>query len=151
MRIRSSLVVLPVLVLLAGCAPTPAPSPSPTETMVSPSPTPTETTTPTPTPSPTAGGEFTAAQLVSLCTEQTKSLAPDATYFPDMATTELLTEAPLWFVVVPKTLDGNDTVAVCGISGTPESPVFDVAGESLPSGVADIRDELLAGEHGGES
>ncbi|MDZ4044755.1 MAG: hypothetical protein U1E32_03135 [Rhodoglobus sp.] len=150
MRFRSALVLVPVLVLLAGCAPEPAPSPSPTASTASPSPTssPTDTATPEPTESATA---FATAQLVELCTQKTRSLAPDATYFADMATTEWLSGQSLWFVVIPKTLDGQDSVAVCAIGGTPDAPVFDLEGETLPSGVAEIRDELLAGVHDGES
>lgn len=88
---------------------------------------------------------------MALCTEKTRSLAPDATYFGDMATTERLDQASLWFVVIPRTANGQDTVAVCGIGGTPEEPVFELHGESLPDGVAEIRDELLAGGGDGES
>lgn len=89
--------------------------------------------------------------LVQLCTERTRSLAPDATYYGDMATTEWLASSSLWFVVIPKTLDGADSVAVCGIGGTQEAPVFAVEGESLPGGVADIREELLSGAPGADS
>ncbi|WP_226531522.1 hypothetical protein [Microbacterium paraoxydans] len=152
MRFRSALVLVPVLVLLAGCAPEPAPSPSPTASTGSPSPSPSPTETPTPEPEPTAPATaFATAQLVELCTERTRSLAPEATYFSDMATTEWLGGRSLWFVVIPKTLEGQDSVAVCAIGGSPEAPVFDLEGETLPSGVAEIRDELLAGGHDGES
>ncbi|MFK3678345.1 hypothetical protein ACI2IP_11480 [Microbacterium sp. NPDC090218] len=152
MRFRSALVLVPVLVLLAGCAPEPAPSPSPTTPSVSPSPSPSPSPTATATPDPTEpAGEFTGAQLVELCTQKTRSLAPDATYFADMATTEWLEGQSLWFVVIPKTLGDQDSVAVCAIGGTPEAPVYELEGESLPSGVAEIRDELLAGVHDGES
>ncbi|WP_136040575.1 MULTISPECIES: hypothetical protein [unclassified Microbacterium] len=154
MRVRPALVLLPMLVLLAACVPEPAPSPSPSasETSGTESPTPTPSQTATPTPDPTeAASEFTGSQLVKLCTERTRSLAPDATYFADMATTEWLGEKSLWFVVIPKTLDDQDTVAVCAIGGTPKAPTFELEGESLPSGVADIREELLAGTHDGES
>jgi len=153
MRVRPALFLLPVLVLLAGCAPEPAPSPSPSPTASStaaPTPTPTQTSTPAPDPTD-AASEFTGPQLVKLCTERTRSLAPDATYYADMATTEWLGEKSLWFVVIPKTLDGQDTVAVCAIGGSSEVPTFELEGETLPSGVADIRDELLAGTHDGES
>ncbi|KJL25949.1 hypothetical protein RN51_00457 [Microbacterium oxydans] len=98
-----------------------------------------------------AGTEFTTTVLVQLCTERTRDLAPGATYFADMATTEWLSSSSLWFVVIPKTLDGVDSVAVCGIGGTQEAPVVALAGESVPSGVADVRQELLAGAPGGES
>ncbi|WP_372469222.1 hypothetical protein ACCO44_08230 [Microbacterium maritypicum] len=154
MRVRPALVLLPMLVLLAACAPEPAPSPSPstssTSAPTSPTPTPSETSAPTPDPTE-AASEFSGPQLVNLCTEKTRSLAPDATYYADMATTEWLAEKSLWFVVIPKTLDGQDSVAVCAIGGTPKAPTFELEGETLPSGVADIRAELLAGEHDGES
>lgn len=142
-----------MLVLLAGCAPEPAPSPTPsTSATTKPTPTPTDTATPAPTPTPTpSGSEFTTSVLVELCTAQTRSLAPNATYYADMATTERLDAASLWFVVIPKTLDGQDSVAVCAIHGSPEAPVFELEGESLPGGVAEIRDELLAGNVGGDS
>ncbi len=83
-------------------------------------------------------------QLVTLCTQETQALAPEASYFADMATTEWLDRPALWFVVIPKTLDGQDTVAVCAVGGSPEAPTFELAGESLPGGVAGLRDELLA-------
>lgn len=89
--------------------------------------------------------------LVQLCTDRTQDLAPGTTYFGDMATTEWLSTSSLWFVVIPKTLDGVDSVAVCGIGGTQEVPVVALAGESVPSGVADVRQELLSGAPGGES
>ena len=89
--------------------------------------------------------------LVQLCTDRTRDLAPGATYFGDMATTEWLSTSSLWFVVIPKTLDGVDSVAVCGIGGTQEVPTIALAGESVPSGVADVRQELLSGAPGGES
>ncbi len=151
MRVRPALVLLPVLILLAGCAPEPASSPSPSASRTS-------SPTPTPTPSaiettepPATGTEFTTTALVDLCTERTRALAPDATYFGDMATTEWLASSSLWFVVIPKSLDGADSVAVCGIGGSQETPVFALEGESLPDGVADIRAELLSGAPGGES
>lgn len=151
MRVRPALVLLSALVLLAGCAPEPAASPSPSAS---------KSSSPTPTPSPSAsetaeppvtGTEFTTSVLVQLCTERTRVLAPNATYFGDMATTERLESSSLWFVVIPKTLDGADSVAVCGIGGTQEAPVFALEGETLPDGVADIREELLTGAPGGES
>ncbi|MFJ6532265.1 hypothetical protein [Microbacterium sp. NPDC091662] len=151
MRVRPALVLLSALVLLAGCAPEPSPSPSPSES---------KTSSPTPAPSPSAietteppatGTEFTTTALVQLCAERTRALAPDATYFADMATTEWLSTSSLWFVVIPKTLGGVDSVAVCGIGGTQEAPVFALEGESVPSGVADVRQELLSGAPGGES
>ncbi|MFF1538786.1 hypothetical protein ACFVWL_01845 [Microbacterium sp. NPDC058269] len=153
MRVRSSLVILSALVLLAGCAPEPASSPSPSESNTS---SPTAAPTPSPSPSetpdpPVTGTEFTTSVLVELCTEKTRSLAPNATYYADMATTEWLASSALWFVVIPKTLDGADSVAVCGIGGTQEAPVFALEGESLPGGVADIREELLTGAPGSES
>ncbi|QNA93305.1 MULTISPECIES: hypothetical protein [unclassified Microbacterium] len=152
MRLRPALVLLPALILLAGCAPEPAPSPTPVETSNSPSPSPSPSSSSSATPDPVeTGAEFTGAELVTLCTDKTRPLAPDATYFSDMATTEYLGEKSLWFVVIPKTLDDQDTVAVCAIGGTPDAPVFELEGESLPSGVAEIRDELLAGTHDGES
>lgn len=89
--------------------------------------------------------------LIQLCTEQTRQFGPDATYLGDMATTEWLSTSSLWFVAIPKTLNGVDSVAVCGIGGTQEAPVFAETGESVPSGVADIRQELLSGPRGGES
>lgn len=141
MRLRPALVLLSALVLLAGCAPEPAPSPSPS---VSPSSTPSATPTPEPSPSSSPAGEFTTDQLVTLCTEETKALAPEASYFADMATTEWLDRPSLWFVVIPKTLGGQDSVAVCAVGGSPQAPTFELAGESLPSGVAGMRDELLA-------
>lgn len=95
--------------------------------------------------------EFPPAALIELCTVQTRSLAPNATYYGDMATTEWLESSKLWFVVIPKTSDGQDTVAVCGIGGSPQAPEFAIAGEYLPGGVADIREELLTGAPGGES
>lgn len=149
MRFRPALVVLPLLVLLAGCAPEPATSPTPTPSATTPAPTPTPTPTATTTPDPSQpGAKFTTAQLVTLCTDRTRALAPDATYLADMATTEWLADS-LWFVVIPKTLGDQDTVAVCAIGGTPDAPTFELEGESLPSGVAEIRDELLAGNTGG--
>lgn len=149
MRLRPALVLVPLLVLLAGCAPEPAPSPTPTPSATSTStPTPTPTATGTPDPSQ-PGVAFTATQLVTLCTDRTRALAPDATYLSDMATTEWLADVSLWFVVIPKTLGDQDSVAVCAIGGTPEAPTFELEGETLPSGVAEIRDELLAGNTGG--
>lgn len=149
MRLRPALVLVPLLVLLAGCAPEPAPSPTPTPSATSTStPTPTPTATGTPDPSQ-PGVTFTTTQLVTLCTDRTRALAPDATYLSDMATTEWLADVSLWFVVIPKTLGDQDSVAVCAIGGTSEAPTFELEGESLPSGVAEIRDELLAGNTGG--
>lgn len=157
MRVRSALVLLSALVVLAGCAPTPVPSPSPSETSESsestessPAPTPSPSASETPAP-PQSGAEFPPAALVELCTAQTRSLAPSATYYGDMATTEWLESSKLWFVVIPKTLDGQDSVAVCGIGGSPDTPAFAVAGEYLPGGVADVREELLTGAPGGDS
>jgi hypothetical protein len=153
MRFRPALVLVPVLVLLAGCAASPASSPSPSATSAttsptpSPTPSPTATTTATPAP-PEPTPEFTGADLVALCTERTRSLATGATYYADMATTEWLDQPSLWFVVIPKTLDGQDSVAVCAIGGNPEAPTFELEGESLPGGVAEIRAELLAGSGG---
>ena len=143
MRLRSALVLLPALVLLAACAPEPAPSPSPSASPSS-TPTPSATPAPEPSPSPSSEAEFTTDQLVTLCTQETKALAPEASYFADMATTEWLDQPALWFVVIPKTLGGQDSVAVCAVGGTPQEPTFELAGESLPGGVAGIRDELLA-------
>lgn len=158
MRLRPALVLLPVFVLLAGCAPTPASTPTPSATTAppSPSPTPTRSATPAPTPTetsepPQSDAEFTSAQLVELCTANTKALAPDATYFPDMATAEWLDQPSLWFVVIPKTLNGQDSVAVCGIGGSPDAPDVSMHGESLPNGVAEIRQELLTGTSEGDS
>jgi len=149
MRLRPAIVLLPVLVLLAGCAPEPAPTPTPSATSTpppSPAPTPTATETPD---SSEPGAKFTTAQLVALCTDRTRALAPEATYLSDMATTEWLADVSLWFVVIPKTLGDQDSVAVCAIGGNPDAPEFELEGESLPSGVAEIRDELLAGNGGG--
>ena len=148
MRLRSALVLVPALVLLAGCAPEPAPSPSPS-TSPSSSPSASATPAPSPSPSPSAGAEFSKAELVTLCTEQTKALAPEATYYSDMATTEWLDQPSLWFVVIPKTLGDQDSVAVCAVGGSPQAPTFELAGESLPDGVAGLREELLA-SGGGE-
>ena len=150
MRLRPALVLLPILVLLAGCAPEPAPTPTPSATSSTPAPTPTPTETATATPGPSEpAARFTTSQLVTLCTDRTRALAPDAKYLADMATTEWLADVSLWFVVVPKTLGDQDSVAVCAIGGTPDAPTFELEGESLPSGVAEIRDELLAGNSGG--
>lgn len=152
MRVRPALVLLSALVLLAGCAPEPAPSPSPSEPSSSSSPTPTPSPSASETPAPPeSGAEFPPAALIELCTAQTRSLAPNATYYADMATTEWLESSKLWFVVIPKTLDGQDTVAVCGIGGNQEAPTFAIAGEYLPGGVAEIREELLTGVPGGDS
>ena len=150
MRLRPALLVLPALIVLAGCSP--APAPSPTETATS-TPKATITPSPSPSPSPTAtptAGEFTKAELIALCVEKIRPLAPNATFFTDMATTEWLDAPSVWFVLVPKTADGQDSVAVCGIGGTPAAPEFALSGETLPDGVAQIRDDLLSGNDGGE-
>lgn len=149
MRLRRFLLLVPMVVLLSSCAPTPEATPSPSASpTASETPSASPTATPTSAPTPEQNAEFTVTALINLCTEQTKSLANGATYFADMATTEWLDQPSLWFVVIPKTLDGQDSVAVCGIGGTPAAPVFELEGESLPGGVADIRNELLAGTPG---
>lgn len=153
MRLRPALLLLPVLVVLAGCTPAPEPTPTATSSASatpSSSPAPPTAPTPTQTSSPPAAGTFAKGQLVSLCTEKIRSISPDATFFADMATTEWLEESAVWFVAVPETIDGQDNVAVCGIGGSPEAPDFVMHGESLPDGVAGIRDDLLAGNVGGD-
>lgn len=98
---------------------------------------------PTPSPSETAVADFTTAELVELCTEKTRELAPDATYFADRATTEWLAPVSSWFVVIPKDLNGQESAAVCGISGDSEDPVFEMHGETLMDSVAQSREDLL--------
>lgn len=153
MRLRPALLLLPVLVVLAGCTPAPEPTPTvtstPSETPSS-SPTPDSSPTPTESSSPPAAGAFAKGQLVSLCTEKIRTISPNATFFADMATTEWLEQSAVWFVAVPETIDGQDNVAVCGIGGSPEAPDFVMHGETLPDGVAGIRDDLLAGKDDGK-
>ncbi|MBP3976094.1 hypothetical protein [Microbacterium sp. BLY] len=153
MRLRPALLLVPVLIVLAGCTPTPEPTPtatSPASPAPSSSPTPDTSPTPTTTAAPPTAGAFTKGQLVSLCTEKVRSTSPNATFFADMATTEWLEQPGVWFVAVPETIGGQDNVAVCGIGGSPEAPDFVLHGETLPDGVGGIRDDLLAGKDGGE-
>lgn len=146
MRPRAALALVPVLVLLAGCAPEPAPTPS--ATSAAPSPAASSTPDASPTPSETPAADFTTAELVALCTEKTKELAPDATYFPDRATAEWLAPVSNWFVVVPKELDGQESAAVCGIGGDAANPAIDMHGETLLDGVDQAREDLLtSGDH----
>ncbi|MCZ0709458.1 MULTISPECIES: hypothetical protein [Microbacterium] len=153
MRLRPALLLLPVLVVLAGCTPAPEPTPTATSSDTatpSSSPAPTPTPTPAETSSPPAAGAFTKVQLVSLCTDKIRTISPNATFFADMATTEWLEQSAVWFVAVPETIGGQDNVAVCGIGGSPDAPDFVMHGETLPDGVAGIRDDLLAGNAGGD-
>lgn len=153
MRLRPALLLLPVLVVLAGCTPAPEPTPTATSSDTatpSSSPAPTPTPTPAETSSPPAAGAFTKGQLVSLCTDKIRTISPNATFFADMATTEWLEQSAVWFVAVPETIGGQDNVAVCGIGGSPDAPDFVMHGETLPDGVAGIRDDLLAGNAGGD-
>ncbi|WP_101848536.1 hypothetical protein [Zhihengliuella sp. ISTPL4] len=153
MRLRPAFLLLPVLVVLAGCTPSPEPTPTATSSASatpSTSPGPTPTPAPTETSSPPAAGAFTKGQLVSLCTDKIRTISPDATFFADMATAEWLEETAVWFVAVPETIDGQDNVAVCGVGGSPDAPDFVLHGETLPDGVAGIRDDLLSGNAGGD-
>lgn len=147
MRPRLALAVIPVLVLLAGCAPEAEPTPSESSTAV---PSPSASTTPgaSPTPTESAVADFTTAELVQLCTDKVRELAPDATYFADRATTEWLEPVSSWFVVIPKELAGQESAAVCGIHGDTEAPIFDMHGETLLDSVDQSREDLLAaGDH----
>lgn len=151
---RSLVVALPLVLLLAACAPEPAATSgsgsSSATASARPAPSPTaEATTdaPAPAPAPVDPG-FTDAELIALCIAETQALAPSATYQPERATIEWLGEAGLWFVVVPKTLDGAPSVAVCGIGGTAAQPDVQVSGETLPGGEADMRAQMIDGhEH----
>lgn len=160
MRRRIALASLPVLILLVGCGPYPTPGASPSATTpsatVDPSTPPPSTPGPTPSPDvpattapPAVDTDFTSAQLVQLCTDETRSLAPDATYLPEQATTEWLGEVALWFVVIPKELDGVASAAICGIGGDSASPSFAMSGETLIHGVEEAREELLSGDDHG--
>lgn len=152
MRLRPALLLVPVLIVLAGCTPSPEPTPTATSSSSatpSASPAPTITQTPTETSAPPSAGAFTKGELVSLCTDKIRTISPNATFFADMATTEWLEQSGVWFVAVPETIDGQDNVAVCGIGGSPDAPDFVMHGETLPDGVAGIRDDLIAGNTGG--
>ncbi|WP_149083345.1 MULTISPECIES: hypothetical protein [Microbacterium] len=152
MRLRPALLLVPVLIVLAGCTPSPEPTPTATSSSSatpSTSPAPTITPTPTETSAPPSAGAFTKGELVSLCTDKIRTISPNATFFADMATTEWLEQSGVWFVAVPETIDGQDNVAVCGIGGSPDAPDFVMHGETLPGGVAGIRDDLIAGNTGG--
>lgn len=83
---------------------------------------------------------------MALCTDKIRGLAPDATYFPDRATTEWLQAASLWFVVVPKEADAQQSAGVCGIGGTAGAPIFEMHGETLLHGVGEVRDDLLGAD-----
>ena len=158
MRLRNAVVVLPILLLLVGCTADPeagatpsastTPKPTSTAPAASPSPTdPSQTQPPVPetptTPSVPAPEGFSAAELVTLCADKIREVAPDATYFGDRASTEWLEPVSLWFVVVPKELDGQQSAAVCGIGGDKANPVFTMYGETLIHGVEEVRADLL--------
>lgn len=162
MRHRSALAVLPVLLLLAGCAAEPEAGPTPIASSSTPAPSsstapsseqppvPEEPSAPSETETEPEPTEFTAPQLVDLCTGKIRELAPDATYATDRASTEWLAPVSLWFVVVPKEIDSQQSAGICGIGGDSASPVFEMHGETLVHGVEEARADLLAAhEHSG--
>ncbi|MCK2024301.1 MULTISPECIES: hypothetical protein [Microbacterium] len=155
---RSAVVPLIALVaLLAGCTGTPIPAssatPAPTRTATT---APTSTATPAPSSSPSTApapssppvaSDPTDGELVTMCVEKVDAYAGGATYASDRGTVEWLAEQTTWFVVVPTDRDGNEGAAVCGIEKTSAGPDVTTYGETIPSGVADQRAELLRGEH----
>jgi hypothetical protein len=156
--------MFPVLLLLAGCAAEPGAGPTPIASSSTPEPSsstapsseqppvPEEPAAPseTETETETEAAEFTTPQLVDLCTGKIRELAPDATYATDRATTEWLAPVSLWFVVVPKEIDSQQSAGICGIGGDSASPVFEMHGETLVHGVEEARADLLAAhEHSG--
>lgn len=105
---------------------------------------------PIPTSSAAAYGDFSQADLVSICIDATSSAFAEETQFDEeRVRVEERTVDPQWLVLVPVQASGFAGEAQCTIGGTPASPEIEISNASIEPLPEEQVQNLIAGKNEG--
>ena len=130
---------LSVLVLLSGCAAEAVVKPSPSPTSATPTPS-VQTEAPESTEPPQATDGFSDDLLIQICLDKAAdSFGAPLQADTGRATVEHYESDYPWFVVVPGTSGGVESLAYCTIGGTAAEPTFKLHGAADASMEDEVR------------